>query len=56
MMCARLLKHTPEKQSRFYRMTGDWFDRVIARYGQALDWVLDRQPRDAARSRSPRSR
>jgi multidrug efflux pump len=44
MMCAKLLKHTPEeKQGRFYRVTGDWFDRIIARYGQMLSWVLDRQ-------------
>ncbi|MEQ1515666.1 MAG: MdtB/MuxB family multidrug efflux RND transporter permease subunit [Usitatibacteraceae bacterium] len=44
MMCARLLKHTPEeKQSRFYRVTGKWFDNIIARYGVMLNWVLDRQ-------------
>ena len=44
MMCARLLKHTPEeKQSRFYKMTGRWFDNIIARYGVMLNWVLDRQ-------------
>ncbi|MEP7157509.1 MAG: efflux RND transporter permease subunit, partial [Betaproteobacteria bacterium] len=44
MMCARLLKHTPpEKQGRFYRVTGEWFDRIIARYGKMLTWVLDRQ-------------
>ncbi len=44
MMCARLLRHTPEaEQSRFYRVTGAWFDAVIARYGQMLTWVLDRQ-------------
>ena len=45
MMCARLLRHTPEEQQgRFYRTTGQLFDRVIARYGKALNWVLDRQP------------
>jgi len=44
MMCAKLLRHTPpEKQGRFYRWSGDLFDRVIARYGIMLDWVLDRQ-------------
>jgi multidrug efflux pump len=44
MMCAKLLKHTPpEKQGRFYRWSGDLFERVIARYGQMLNWVLDRQ-------------
>src|SRR4029077_17276909 len=44
MMCAKLLRHTPpEKQGRFYRWSGDLFDRVIKRYGVLLDWVLDRQ-------------
>jgi multidrug efflux pump len=44
MMSARLLKHTPpERQGRFYRRSQEMFDRVIARYGQMLDWVLDRQ-------------
>ncbi len=45
MMAARLLKHTPpEKQGRFFRKTGEMFDRVIARYGKGLNWVLDHQP------------
>ena len=44
MMCARLLRHTPEeKQTRFYRVSGRFFDNVIERYGRMLDWVLDRQ-------------
>ncbi len=44
MMCARLLKHVPEaEQGRFYRVTGDFVDRVIARYGVMLEWVLQRQ-------------
>ncbi|RXZ38744.1 MdtB/MuxB family multidrug efflux RND transporter permease subunit [Oxalobacteraceae bacterium CAVE-383] len=44
MMCARLLKHVPEeKQSRFYHSSQRFFDRVIAEYGRALTWVLDRQ-------------
>ena len=44
MMCARLLRHTPEeKQTRFYRVSGRFFDSVIERYGRMLDWVLDRQ-------------
>ena len=44
MMCAKLLHHTPpEKQGRFYRWSGDLFDRIIHRYGQMLNWVLDRQ-------------
>src|SRR5258705_256838 len=45
MMSARLLKHTPpEKQGRFFRKTGEYFDRGIAKYGEGLRWVLDHQP------------
>ena len=37
MMCARLLRHVPEaEQGRFYKATGAFFDRVIARYGVML--------------------
>ncbi len=44
MMCARLLRHTPEaEQSTFYKVTGQWFDAIIAQYGRMLTWVLDRQ-------------
>ncbi len=44
MMCARLLHHVPaEKQSRFYKVSGAWFDRIIAGYGRWLTWVLERQ-------------
>ncbi len=44
MMCAKLLRHTPEeKQGRFYRASGRMFDAAIARYGAMLEWVLDRQ-------------
>ncbi|OOG51726.1 MdtB/MuxB family multidrug efflux RND transporter permease subunit [Polaromonas sp. C04] len=44
MMCARLLRHTPpEKQGWFFRKSGAFFDNVIAHYGRALEWVLDRQ-------------
>ncbi|MDR2000482.1 MAG: MdtB/MuxB family multidrug efflux RND transporter permease subunit [Zoogloeaceae bacterium] len=45
MLCARLLKHVPEaEQGRFYHWSGQLFERVIARYGQMLQWVLARQP------------
>ena len=44
MMCARLLRPEKEDESRFSRWSGRMFDRVIGHYGQALDWVLDRQP------------
>ncbi|MCK6395184.1 MdtB/MuxB family multidrug efflux RND transporter permease subunit [Zoogloea sp.] len=44
MMCARLLRHVPDaEQGRFYKVTGVFFDRVIARYGVMLEWVLQRQ-------------
>jgi len=44
MMCAKLLKHTPEaEQGWFYRESGRFLDRVIARYATMLDWVLERQ-------------
>ena len=44
MMSARLLKRVPEEQQgRFYHWSQQVFDRVIARYGGMLNWVLDRQ-------------
>ncbi|MFL9923381.1 MdtB/MuxB family multidrug efflux RND transporter permease subunit [Herbaspirillum lusitanum] len=44
MMCARLLRHVPDnEQGWFYRKSGDFFDRVVARYGLMLEWVLARQ-------------
>ncbi len=44
MMCARFLhKKNDFQENSLYRITGRWFDAVIARYGRALEWVLDRQ-------------
>ncbi len=44
MMCARFLhKENDSQENSLYRITGRWFDAVIARYGRALEWVLDRQ-------------
>jgi multidrug efflux pump len=44
MMCARILKHTPEeKQGRFYHASQLFFDRVIAAYGKTLHRVLQHQ-------------
>ena len=44
MMCAKLLRRVPEaEQGWFYHRSGEVFERVIARYGQMLNWVLDRQ-------------
>ena len=44
MMCARLLKHTPEEQqSRIFRASQRIFDRIIDFYGTTLRWVLKHQ-------------
>jgi multidrug efflux pump len=44
MMCAKLLHHTPEEQQgRFYHASGKFYERLIERYGEWLNWVLDRQ-------------
>ncbi len=44
MMCARILKHTPEeRQGRIFRASQHGFDRVIQFYGKTLRWVLDHQ-------------
>ena len=44
MLCARLLKHTPEEShGKLYQATGRFFDAMIRRYGLMLDWVLDRR-------------
>jgi HAE1 family hydrophobic/amphiphilic exporter-1 len=44
LMCARMLReHQPgHKRSRMEQWTGDFLKRVIASYGRALDWFLDR--------------
>jgi multidrug efflux pump len=43
MMCARLLRQDTRAKSRFASAAERYRDKVIARYGAALDWVLDRQ-------------
>ncbi|UTW07841.1 MdtB/MuxB family multidrug efflux RND transporter permease subunit [Pseudomonas benzenivorans] len=44
MMCARLLKQEKEAdQGRFYRASGAFIDGLIARYADALQWVLRHQ-------------
>jgi multidrug efflux pump len=44
MMCARLLRQVPKaEQGRFYRASGAWLERIVARYGVWLEWVLDHQ-------------
>jgi len=44
MACAKLLKaETESHENAFQRYSREGFDRIIAVYGQALNWVLDRQ-------------
>ena len=44
MMCARLLRHTPEEeQGKFYRKSQVGWEKLISFYGRTLRWVLDRQ-------------
>jgi multidrug efflux pump len=44
MMCAKLLRRKPDSErGALYRATGVWFDALIRRYGEMLNWVLDRQ-------------
>lgn len=44
MLCAYLLRHTPEdKQSKFYRKGGEVFDKLIAGYDRMLIVVLNHQ-------------
>jgi multidrug efflux pump len=45
MMCARLLRRTPESErSRFDRASERAFTAVISFYGRTLGWVLKHQP------------
>ena len=45
MMCAKLIRHRPEaERSRFDVTAERAFNSIIAAYGRALNWVLDRQP------------
>ena len=44
MMAAKLLKHRkPGEQGRFYEVTEDYYNRVIAFYGRTVKWVLKHQ-------------
>jgi multidrug efflux pump len=44
MLCGKLLRHVREEDMNwFMRQTQHLFDRIIARYGIWLSWVLDRQ-------------
>ena len=45
MMCAKLIRHRPESERSYFDVTAERaFNSVIAQYGRALNWVLDRQP------------
>ena len=44
MMASKILHHTPEgQQGRFYKWSEDFFNRVIAKYGEYLTIVLNHQ-------------
>ena len=44
MMCAKLLRHRPpEQETGIARWSNEKFQALIDRYGQALNWVLERQ-------------
>jgi len=44
MMCAKLLRHQSEQdKGRFYKVSEDYFNRVIAFYGRTVKWVLKHQ-------------
>jgi multidrug efflux pump len=45
MMCAKLLKHREvSKRGRFYHVTEDYYNRIIAFYGRTVKFVLKHQP------------
>jgi multidrug efflux pump len=45
MMCAKLIRHRPESERTSFDVNAERaFNAVIAQYGHALNWVLDRQP------------
>jgi len=44
MMCAKLLKHIRKgEQGRFYEITEDYYNRIIALYGRTVKFVLKHQ-------------
>ncbi len=45
MLCARLLHHVPQQdQGRWFRASGEAFDRLADAYARALRWILRHQP------------
>ena len=44
MMCAKLIRHHPDRERSAFDLKAEQvFNSVIAAYGRALNWVLDRQ-------------
>jgi len=43
MMCAKLLRHRPERAEADAHAHAPWFGRIVAWYGKQLTWVLDHQ-------------
>jgi multidrug efflux pump len=44
MMSSKLLQHrATRRRGRFYRMSEEWFNRIIEKYGATLRWVLKHQ-------------
>ena len=44
MMCAKLIRHHPDRERSAFDLKAEQvFNDVIAAYGRALNWVLDRQ-------------
>ena len=45
MMCAKLIRHQPDSERSAFDLTAERiFTSLIASYGRALNWILDRQP------------
>ena len=45
MMAAKLLKHRKEgEKGRFYEVTENYYNRIVAFYGRTVKWVLKHQP------------
>ena len=43
MMCAKLLRHRPDRAAADPHAHAPWFGRIVAWYGRQLTWVLDHQ-------------
>src|ERR1700691_5947614 len=45
MMCAKLIRHHPQAERSAFDIHAErTFDAIVAVYGRALNWILDRQP------------